>query len=117
MTVRLLSESPIFHGMTLEIMDPENELLTTLTSQFTAYLSHTCGEMWMGDPHQARPLPAIEAHPPTGQLKAITPHGEGPITTSLNVVSAVVKDVSESDIPTQTIKIDLKKRMNPSERR
>ena len=114
MTIQLLSESPIFHGMTLEILDPENDLLPTLTPQFTGYLEGTACEMWMGDPHMPKPDQGPKALPATGSMKAIT---AGPITESLAVVhSTVVLDVPEGDIPTQTIKtvkVDLSQRKKP----
>jgi hypothetical protein len=76
MTIQLLSDSPIFHAMALDVLDPKNEQLPTISPEFVGYPTESAKEMWMGDPHQPKPSEAPKALPATGSIAAITAHGE-----------------------------------------
>lgn len=103
MTIQLLSHTPVFHGMVLDVLDPDIPE-ENITRDLRSYLTHSLKETWLGDPHEREEMRAIEP-------------GPGPITQSLTAVRVVdsteVIDVPEGQLPTQTIRtvtVDLDQR-------
>lgn len=105
MAVQLLSESPIFHGMALDLTDEEIVPKDHLTDQFRTFLNGTMGEMWMGDPHEPKPGREPKALPATGSMPAITAHGEKEFWEIADDNAADVMEIHVDDEVVQTITV------------